>query len=285
MMIKTALIIDDSKFARLILTKLLKEKNIKVVEAESAKKGLEELGKKKTDMIFLDVMMPEIGGLECLSMLKTEAKYSDFKEIPVVMYSSELDIKTQQEAISKGACAYLFKPVNGKSLDYAIEASERIIKQGLRGDFIGDEIKTKEFDDFKKMIADFDSGIGLMSNILKPSKTKMAEEKEEPSKTDIYARQIAKNALEERQKNRKSIKKLEEKIEKLSSDVKTAKKFSSEDSRRLDRLTQDLYANKKQHLGEIENLRQEGKSLKKSLIARGIFFTVIYTAVIILALN
>nr|MDQ2697014.1 response regulator [Pseudomonadota bacterium] len=62
--IKTALVVDDSRVARLTLSKLLKERGIDVTQAGSAREALEHLKHHRPDVVFMDFMMPDMDGLE-----------------------------------------------------------------------------------------------------------------------------------------------------------------------------------------------------------------------------
>lgn len=112
--IKKVLVVDDSKLARLTLGRLLKKKSITVLEADSVASALDVLRNEAVDAIFLDVQMPEQSGFDGLKILK---KDPELKLIPCSMYSGDLSAEAQQEAIDKGAQAYLFKPANAESLD------------------------------------------------------------------------------------------------------------------------------------------------------------------------
>lgn len=119
MAIERALIIDDSRLARLTLSKLLRARNIEVIEAESVKEGFEKLETNTPDAIFMDVMMPEVDGFEGIEILKKDSRYAS---IPCAMYSGDLSVDSQRRAISIGAQAYLFKPANDESLIHVLAA-------------------------------------------------------------------------------------------------------------------------------------------------------------------
>lgn len=119
MAIEKALIIDDSRLARLTLKRLLQARDIEVIEADSVKDGLNQLEKHTPDAIFMDVMMPEMDGFEGIKYLKADSRY---QSIPCAMYSGDLSIDSQKKAISIGAQAYLFKPANDESLVHVLAA-------------------------------------------------------------------------------------------------------------------------------------------------------------------
>ncbi len=122
--LQKVLVIDDSKLARLTLSRLLRKRNLEVVEASSVSEGLEILNLNSVnniDAIFIDVMMPEKNGFEGLDIIKSNPK---FKHIPCSMYSGELSVEAQKKAIASGAQAYLFKPASGESIESVLNTLE-----------------------------------------------------------------------------------------------------------------------------------------------------------------
>ena len=105
------LIVDDSGFARRTLRRMLEEQGFVVEEARSGVEALEKYLDSKPDVVFLDVVMEGIQGLEVLGKLReldADAK--------VVMATSDVQRATREEALSTGASAYLTKPVDAKEL-------------------------------------------------------------------------------------------------------------------------------------------------------------------------
>lgn len=128
--IHTVLVVDDSKLARLTITRLLKARNLEVFEASSVVEGMRVLRNKRIDAVFMDVMMPEKDGFEGLDLIKGDPK---LRHIPCSMYSGDLSTEAQQKAIDSGAQAYLFKPASGENIDQVLRAlSSNIIAEDMR---------------------------------------------------------------------------------------------------------------------------------------------------------
>ncbi len=74
--------------------------------AKNGLEGFETAVKENPDIIFLDVMMPKMNGLELIEALK---KNENTKNIPVIILSNFSDEKLAKEAMMKGAVAYIIK--------------------------------------------------------------------------------------------------------------------------------------------------------------------------------
>jgi len=114
-----AIVIDDEQYAREELIELLHEtKQIQVIQqAENAIEGLQLINKFKPDIIFLDIQMPQITGIEMLSMLNTET-------MPKVVFSTAYDQYAVQ-AFEEHAFDYLLKPIDPARLQKTVE---RLVK-------------------------------------------------------------------------------------------------------------------------------------------------------------
>ncbi len=103
---KRALIVDDSRSARLILTRRLKKHKIDVENVPSAEKALEFLATDRPDVVFLDHMMPGMDGLEALQAIKGNPRTAT---IPVLMYTSRSGDLYLGQARALGAVGVLPK--------------------------------------------------------------------------------------------------------------------------------------------------------------------------------
>ncbi|MDH5637528.1 MAG: response regulator [Nitrospinota bacterium] len=105
---KTALVVDDYHSMRVTLKEHLQGFNIRVVEAENGLKGLEKIRAKKPDMVFTDIVMPVMDGLELCQEIKSDP---ELLNIPVVVLSTHADAAYILQAIHNGADDYLPKPI------------------------------------------------------------------------------------------------------------------------------------------------------------------------------
>jgi DNA-binding NtrC family response regulator len=93
----------------------------KVLTADSGKKALETINNEPVELVFLDIRMPDMDGMEILRGIK---KYDE--NLPVIMATAIDKAKTAVEAIRLGASGYITKPFD---IDEVMAAAERAIER------------------------------------------------------------------------------------------------------------------------------------------------------------
>jgi DNA-binding NtrC family response regulator len=101
------LLIDDERAIRRALKEILEFENCQVEEAESGTQALQQLGQKNFDLIFSDIKMPQMDGIELLEQIKKMGI-----ETPVVMISGHGTVETAVGAIKLGAFDFIEKPLD-----------------------------------------------------------------------------------------------------------------------------------------------------------------------------
>lgn len=152
------LVIDDEKSIRRALTEILEFEDFEVDEAADGKEGLEKATTSFYDIIFCDIKMPKMDGIEAL-----EAMQKKKVESPIIMISGHGNIETAVEAIKKGAFDFIEKPLdlnrilvtirNAKDKSSLVEEKKTLKKtvQKFKGSSIIGE--TEEIMNIKEMIA------------------------------------------------------------------------------------------------------------------------------------
>jgi len=113
------LTIDDEYLIREIITDYLEENGYEVIQAENGKKGVEVFRSEKPDLVLVDLRMPEMDGLDVLSIISKEAP-----QTPIIMVSGTGILQDAIDAIRKGAWDYVSKPIQDMAvLDYAVSRS------------------------------------------------------------------------------------------------------------------------------------------------------------------
>ena len=135
MAIRTALVVDDSRLARLTLTKLLEKRDIQVTQASSAREAMESLVGARPDVIMMDVTMPDTDGFEATRQITGNP---DTQSIPVVMCTAEDTNEARDRAHACGAHGFLTKPASEENitdvlhrLAEQLEASEPALEEEI----------------------------------------------------------------------------------------------------------------------------------------------------------
>src|SRR6187455_2251751 len=105
---KRALIVDDSRSARVILTRILESYELEVDSAESAEQALEYLRHGRPDVIFMDHLMPGMDGFQAVRAIKSNPRTAT---IPILMYTSQEGELYVGQARALGAVGVLPKSV------------------------------------------------------------------------------------------------------------------------------------------------------------------------------
>jgi len=107
-MAKHILIVDDSKTVRNLVAFIMKKEGFKVTAAEDGLDGLEKLySEQKIDLIISDINMPRMDGI---TFIKTVREQDAYRDIPIVVLSTEGQENDIQKGLSIGANLYLVKP-------------------------------------------------------------------------------------------------------------------------------------------------------------------------------
>ena len=107
------IIIDDERGIRNTLREILADEGHEVDVAENGKQGLEMAQAKAYDLIFSDIKMPEMDGMELLSAIRNQLSDSfESADTPVVMISGHGDVETAVQALKMGAYDFLLKPLD-----------------------------------------------------------------------------------------------------------------------------------------------------------------------------
>ena len=112
------LIIDDERGIRNTLREILADEGHNVEVAENGINGLQMATKNAYDLIFSDIKMPEMDGIEVLSAIKNTGEYANQNtpiasaETPIVMITGHGDVETAVQALKLGAYDFLLKPLD-----------------------------------------------------------------------------------------------------------------------------------------------------------------------------
>ena len=158
------LIVDDERAIRNSLGEILSDEGYEVETAEDGAAALEKAGKEKFDVIFCDIKMPGMDGMEVLDKLVEEGIDS-----AIVMISGHGDIETAVDCIKKGAFDFIQKPLDLNRILITIKNATdkvslvketKILKKKVYGaDMIGDSEPMKHIRDIIAKVAPTDAKV------------------------------------------------------------------------------------------------------------------------------
>ena len=115
---KTVLIIEDEEDAAELFAEMMRVSGFRVRKTLSSAPAIAMMTAEKPDIILLDIMMPEISGLDILRQMRRNPALANIPVVVVSAKSMPADIKNGMEA---GAFTYLTKPVGFLDLKEAVE--------------------------------------------------------------------------------------------------------------------------------------------------------------------
>ena len=108
------LVVEDSPTMRQLIGFAVKRiPQAKVLEATDGVDALKKLSSEKIDIILADINMPVMDGLKLVSLVRSNAAY---KDIPIIMITTEGAEEDKKKALAIGANAYLTKPIQTQEL-------------------------------------------------------------------------------------------------------------------------------------------------------------------------
>lgn len=108
------LVVEDSPTMRQLISFAMKRiSGSKVIEATDGVDALKKLSSEKIDLILCDINMPVMDGLKLVSLVRGNATY---KDIPIIMITTEGAEEDRKRALAIGANAYLPKPIQTQEL-------------------------------------------------------------------------------------------------------------------------------------------------------------------------
>lgn len=126
--INKALVVDDSRLARIALSKLLEKRRLAVDTAGCGGEAVDYLKGEKPDVIFMDYMMPDMDGFSAAQMILNNPATAD---IPVIMYTSQDSDEDRARAAEIGICGFLGKPTTEDALDQLLRRLRTTVPESV----------------------------------------------------------------------------------------------------------------------------------------------------------
>lgn len=105
------LIIDDEASLRQTMARILQRAGYEVTTAANGKEGLALIAQHVFDLLYLDIRMPDISGLELLKSI-----HAQLPDLPVILFTAQPDLNSAVEALRRGAADYLLKPLKPQAV-------------------------------------------------------------------------------------------------------------------------------------------------------------------------
>ncbi|MEM7580778.1 MAG: response regulator transcription factor [Mastigocoleus sp.] len=121
---KKILIVDDEPNIRILMEQVLEkleDEGVELLIAENGKEALETIQEEEPDLVFLDVMMPKMNGLDVCRTVKKDLSISNIYIIMLTAKGQEFD---KQKGIEVGADCYMTKPFRPRDI---LEKSREVL--------------------------------------------------------------------------------------------------------------------------------------------------------------
>ena len=116
---KYILIVDDDENIRNLLSIYLENEGFKTIKVDNAKNAIEIIEEKNIELVLLDIMMPQIDGIEACIKIRQN------KKMPIIMISAKSEDMDKIHGLTAGADDYITKPFNPLELIARVKAQLR----------------------------------------------------------------------------------------------------------------------------------------------------------------
>ncbi|MFM8424263.1 MAG: response regulator, partial [Chloroflexota bacterium] len=121
------LLVEDTDAVTMLISDYLKRHGYKVVTARDGFEGIARINESVPDLILMDVMMPELDGIETTRRIRTQL---GLNHIPIIALTALAMAGDRERCLEAGMNGYLSKPVKLKEL---LETIEHYLKPGKEG--------------------------------------------------------------------------------------------------------------------------------------------------------
>ncbi len=137
------LVIDDSDFLREAIKKFLEDYECDVLVSSDGVTGIQAIVETKPNLIFLDLLLPTINGIDLLKVVKM---FDEIKDIPIILMTGSKDTYLINQCLELGVRKVLTKPLTRKAIFNAVEEviGDKILSRVKLKKLIGEPDKKKE---------------------------------------------------------------------------------------------------------------------------------------------
>jgi len=149
MSIEKILVIDDEEIIRNFIAETLKREGFEVSTAENGKEGVGQFKDNSYDLVFTDMKMPDLTGIDVLSKIKELSP-----QTPVVVITAYGSIENAVEAMRYGAFNYLIKPFTPDTIEAVVEKAKEHQSLITENQFLREEVYNKRTSSENGVIAE-----------------------------------------------------------------------------------------------------------------------------------
>ena len=110
---KKILLVDDAETILMMERMMLSKGGYDFITARDGKEAVEKALTEKPDLILLDIVMPELSGVEACKLLRS---HDATKATPIIMVSTRGEARNMESSFESGCTDYITKPINGMEL-------------------------------------------------------------------------------------------------------------------------------------------------------------------------
>jgi CheY-like chemotaxis protein len=110
---KKILLVDDSSTVLMMERMILAAERFEIVTASNGREGHEKAKQELPDLILMDVVMPQMNGLDACKAIKSDPAT---KHIPIIMVTTRGEAQSMEQGYENGCSDYVTKPVNSAEL-------------------------------------------------------------------------------------------------------------------------------------------------------------------------
>jgi DNA-binding response OmpR family regulator len=123
---KTIVVVEDEPDTAEMFAEMMRLSGYQVIKSYTSASAMALISKEKPSAVVLDIMMPDLSGLEVLRRMRSQP---DLADIPVVVVSARSLVSDIKQGLDAGASVYLTKPVAFMDLKAAVENTIRTAEQ------------------------------------------------------------------------------------------------------------------------------------------------------------
>ncbi len=177
------LIIDDEASLRRTMARILQRAGYEVTTAANGEEGLTLVSEQSFDLVYSDIRMPDISGLDLLKTIHTK-----FPDLPVILFTAQPDLNSAVEAVRSGATDYLLKPLKPQAV---IDRTKAVLENSQK-ERRKREIQ-RQIDSLQAELNSLEKADGEETSASKPEQVSASNDRYVKCGTltlDVYARRV-----------------------------------------------------------------------------------------------